>query len=233
MPPYRRLASTRILLLCLLLPLANSSFAQSILSLGDSLTSGFPNGDMVDYQASLPGGVTFVGDSSLPNASTSESDSGALFIGGNGNYISRSPKVGGPAVTSVFPAPGVLDKLTLFAPSPDPSPDYVVLLAGVNDLMQLVSPGLPTHSFTPNPATPDDYTASGTFSVDDGSGNPPLEFDVDPLIDRYEALLDAVASRYPGTAEIICLALAPIDEDNHQFAAVSYTHLTLPTTPYV
>ena len=169
------------------------------------MTSGLPHSDGISYQtyidSNLPIPATYVG-----NPSDAIADSGAAMVGGDGNYISRIPKVGGGANAAVFPQNGVQESFDTIKASVT-VPDYVVVMVGTNDLMQLIAPNDINDSFAPD--TAGDFTAGGIFTDVDGMGS--SDHDVDPIIDRYESLLDDVAGQFPVSTQILCIAVPPVD----------------------
>ncbi len=200
-------ADSRFLLGALLYVLITTASAQTLLTIGDSITSGFPH-DAVGYQSKLNDVLdpdpTYVGgqlgDPFVMGAGT------IPIVGGDGYFISKAPVVGGPEVSAVFSNDGMLEAVNNV--SGIAAPEYIVVLGGVNDLLQLISPSGGLDSFSPSIAG--DFTSSGTFTDDDGV-NPSVDYPVDSLIFRYEALLDSLAAAYPTASEIICLPIPPID----------------------
>ena len=173
-----RSADSRFLLGALLYVLITTASAQTLLTIGDSITSGFPH-DAVGYQSKindvLDPDPTYVGgqlgDPFVMGAGT------IPIVGGDGYFISKAPVVGGPEGSAVFSNDGMLEAVN--NGSGIAAPEYIVVLGGVNDLIQLISPSGGLDSFSPSIAG--DFTSSGTFTDDDGV-NPSVDYPVDSLI---------------------------------------------------
>ncbi len=200
------------------------NYFYTIMTLGDSLTTGLPTDGMSYHSfidANLPEPATYLG-----SPSDDASDSGAIMVGGPGRYINRSPVVGEGRVSAVFPANGIQESFEAVMDTVE-QPEFAIVLAGLNDLMQLIAPRQVTDSFTPMIAS--DFTSGGTFTDADGLGNA-QDHPVDPLIDRYESLLDALAAKFPPSTEIIALPLPPIDPEETFDAQFDRAKATLATT---
>lgn len=154
-----------VALLALVLPMPTHADI-TLMTIGDSITSGFPHNDGISgFQeplgAALNVPVMYLGDQTNP-------ETGTAIVGGDGYVIKRQ--------TAVFSTPGADRALSDALPALTESPDWVVVLVGVNDFMRLIAPSS-GNSFTPS--IEGDYTSTGTFSL---NGSP---IAVDSMIDRY------------------------------------------------
>ncbi len=156
-------------------------------------------------------------------------DTGQPMIGGNGNIIGRTP----PApFNSRRGAQDHFERIEGMLQSNNDVPDYIVVLLGVNDMIELIAPHDSDDTFVPGtvagdfpasggalPSGNDDFTDGGIFvdhGVDLGAGTYgeiPTESElhvVEPLIDRYETFLDVLAAAFP-TAHFLLVPIPSTD----------------------
>lgn len=201
-----------------------------LMTIGDSVTRGFPHGDGISYHSTLDTEVTdtlvFVGNP-LDDPADGPAGAPAPMVGGDGNFISQRPLISGPSQPSVFRSNGMLERFEEIKDTVTPAPQFIIFMGGTNDLIQMIEPtGAAGTTVTYTPDTTDDFLTTGTFEVT--AGMDVFTYPSSKLIDRYNEVLDMLNAAFPG-AEIICMPLPPVDTEASGDAQFELAKATLAT----
>jgi len=227
-PPFMRRLFRSICLLGLWVAVGTESsvFGQlTIMTMGDSITRGFPTEDFESYpkylRDTLTTALTFVGDAS---GGAVPDDLGATeyMVSNNGSVINE--------INIVFNSTGtgVKERLEQAILDDVATPDYIVILIGINDLVELINPTDSDDWFVPGAVVGDfsasggtlppgngDYRSGGIF-IDGGVdrtlmeyGSSPSLLPVAPIKERYKDLLDVAVAAFPNTRVVLVTVPIP------------------------